>query len=256
MKLMSYNIFDGAATTLPFITQVVQREKPDYLVLNEANTFARRDNELLKHFAAVTKFPYFDLALSGEQDFHVAVCSRYPFLEVYKPQPLSRACHIALVATPFGSISIASLHLSPTSEKIRYSEIERIVSYQKKYSQRILIGDMNSLSGSDSYKKNLLKKLNHIQRKKFTLNGKLRFDVINKIYTEGYIDVAVKLRRNDLFTVPTPVNKDAAHSALRLDYVFVSESLSSRLHSYSVLQNDLTHIASDHYPITVELQNN
>ena len=48
---MTYNILDGASETLSEIIEIVKKESPDYLTLNEANTFARDDSKILKEFA-------------------------------------------------------------------------------------------------------------------------------------------------------------------------------------------------------------
>jgi len=49
------------------------------------------------------------------------------------------------------------------------------------------------------------------------------------------------------------VNRDPYHAELRLDYIFVSDSLRENVASYSVVKNALTDKASDHYPIVVSL---
>ena len=254
MRLITYNILDGAIRTLPEITKIVQNEKPDYLTLNEANTFANENSKILKQFARETGFPYFDIALSGEHNYHVAVFSKYPFKEIHKLQPLARACFIGLIDSPLGELSVASLHLTPASEDKRNPEIDLIVSFQNRYGSRILTGDMNSLSRYDEYDQGMIKDFNEVQIGKFTTEGKLRFDAIDKILSAGYFDAAVQLKKNKERTVPTPVNKDIAHAQMRLDYFFLSHSLLTHLEEYAVLKNDLTNKASDHYPILVELR--
>lgn len=254
MKLMSYNIFDGAVNKLPQIIEIVKKESPDYLTLNEANTFANDNNKILKEFAQATSFPYFELALSGEMDYHVAAFSKYPFLSVNKLQPLARSCLITLVESPSGKLSLASLHLTPYSEDLRHPEIDKIIEFQNQYDKRILMGDMNSLSQKDEYDNNIVGDFNEIQLKKFTTDGNLRFDAIDKILSVGYFDTAVELGKNGEKTVPTPENEDVSHSSMRLDYIFVSKSLLPKLKSYSVLRNSLTDKASDHYPISIVLE--
>lgn len=253
MKLMTYNILDGAVDTLSQVIEIVKSESPDYLTLNEANTFAKDDNKILKQFAQETNFPYFDIALSGQLDYHVAVFSKYPFKKVHKLQPLARACLIAFIDTGLGELSIASLHLTPFSEDLRDGEIDMIVNFQKEYANRVLTGDMNSLSKSDGYNENMIKDFNKTQLRKFTTDGKIRFDAIDKILSTGYFDSAVKLRKNKEYTVPTAANIDPAHSHMRLDYLFVSQPLLDHMDSYRVVKNKLTDKASDHYPIVVEL---
>ena len=97
MKLMTYNILNDGNERLPVIIEIVKKESPDYLTINEANIFAKDDNKILKKVAQKTGFPFFDIALSGEYDYHVAVFSKYPFKKITKIQPLKRACLIAAI---------------------------------------------------------------------------------------------------------------------------------------------------------------
>lgn len=253
MKMMTYNILNGGLERLSLIIDTIKKESPDYLTINEANTFALNNNEILKHVAKESDFTYFDIALSGEQDYHVAVFSKYPFLKIDKPQPLARACLIEKIKTEIGELSIASLHLTPYTEDLRHSEIDLILKVQQKNKNKILVGDMNSLSKFDKYKPEMTKGFNEMQTKKFTTNGKLRFDAIDKIMSVGYHDAAYELKKNFTHTAPTFINEYFAHTNMRLDYIFLSESLLSNLRNYSVITNKITAKASDHYPIVVEL---
>lgn len=250
---MTYNILNGGEAGLNSVVEVVKSESPDYLTINEANTFAANDNEVLKQFAIKTGFEYYELALSGEYDYHVAALSKYPLMQVQKLQPLMRACVISVVETELGEVSIASLHLTPYTEDLRHPEIDLILNYQSKFNNRILMGDMNSLSPNDGYNPGMIKEFNEMQLKKFTTDGKLRFDAISKIISNGYVDCAVKLGKNKEYTAPTAINEYSAHSNMRLDYIFLSESLIRHLKSYKVIKSDLTEKASDHYPVVVEL---
>lgn len=254
MKLMTYNILSGGKDRLPLIIKAINEVKPDYLTINEANTFASNDNQVLKEVAKTINLPYYEIALSGEYNYHVTSFSKYPFKKVIKLQPLMRACVVGLIETELGEISIASLHLTPYSEDLRHPEIDLILGYQKQYENRILMGDMNSLSPDDAYDQNMVKHFNEMQMKKFTKEGKLRFDAISKILSSGYTDTAVKLGKNKDYTAPTTINEYEAHSDMRLDYIFMSESLVLYLTSYSVIKNETTNKASDHYPVVVELK--
>lgn len=254
MKLMTYNILNGGEAGLDLVIDVVKKESPDFLTINEANTFSGQENKLLKEFADKTGFKYYELGLSGEYDYHVAVLSKYPLKQIQKLQPLMRACLISVIETELGEISVASLHLTPYTEDLRHPEIDLILNYQSKFENKILMGDMNSLSPNDDYSPEMVANFNDMQMKKFTTDGKLRFDAIGKILSKGYIDSAVKLGKNKEHTAPTAINEHSAHSDMRLDYVFVSESLVPYLQNYRVVKNELTERASDHYPVIVELQ--
>ncbi|HVA97027.1 MAG TPA: endonuclease/exonuclease/phosphatase family protein [Candidatus Acidoferrales bacterium] len=254
MKLMSYNILDGGVDRLPLIIDAIKKEAPDYLTINEANTFAQDDNKILKELTQQIDLPYFDVALSEEYDYHVAAFSKYPFKHTTKPHPLTRACLITLIDTDLGELSVASLHLTPYAEDLRHPEIDLIIKAQKQYENRILMGDMNSLSQSDNYDSQIIQQFTVAQLKKFTTDTQIRFDAINKILSVGYYDVAKELEKNKENTVPTPTSKDTSHSQMRLDYIFISDSLLPHLKDYSVVKNKITDKASDHYPIIAELK--
>ncbi len=254
MKLMSYNILNGAKDTLSLVIKAIKAESPDYLTINEANTFAENNNEILKKVAEKLNFLYFDISLSGEYDYHVAAFLKYPFLEIRKLQPLAMACFVARIKTEIGELSIASLHLTPYTEDLRHPEIDLIVKFQEKYPNRILMGDMNSLSKYDGYNPEIIKSFNDMQKKKFTTNGKFRFDAIDKIISVGYFDSALEMKKNKDYTAPTSINEYSAHSNMRLDYIFLSKSLLKNLTSYSVIKNSITNKASDHFPIKIELK--
>jgi len=255
MKLMTYNILDGGEGRLDLISEIIKTEKPDFLVINEANGFEKDDNQKLNKFSEKTGLSHFKLSLSGEYDYHTAVFSKYPFKEAREIKPLRNAGIIAVIETELGEISIVGAHLSPYREDARLLEIDLIIDQQKQYPNKILMGDMNSLSDADEYNEEIIKGFNNAQLEKFTTDGKFRFNVINKINSLGYMDTAVVFGKQKIPTVPTKVKQDEAHlTDMRVDYVFISGSLKDRLKSYSVINNNLTEKASDHYPVVIKLE--
>lgn len=62
------------------------------------------------------------------------------------------------------------------------------------------------------------------------------------------------MKKNKDYTASTSINEYSAHSNMRLDYIFLSKSLLNHLKDYSVIKNNITEKASDHYPIIIELQ--
>lgn len=253
---MTYNLLNGAPETLENVISVVKLVEPDFLTINEANTFADNNEEILKYFANKTGFSNFKLALSGEYDYHVAAFSKYKFKIVEEIKPLMRAGILAVVDTDLGEVSIVSTHLTPYTEDLRLPEIELITKVQEKYKNKVLMGDMNSLAEYDNYDPTIIKSFNEMQLKKFTTNGKFRFDAIKKILVGDYFDSGYELKQNEIFTAPTEVNEYNAHTNMRLDYIFLSESLRKNLRSYQVVKNSQTKIASDHFPVVVELSGN
>ena len=55
--------------------------------------------------------------------------------------------------------------------------------------------------------------------------------------------------QNTITTVPVSSNKDQTDSFMRLDYIFLSKSVTPHLTDYSVIENDITNSSSDHYPV-------
>lgn len=251
---MTYNILNGGVAGLERIIEVVKKESPDYLTINEANTFARENTKGLKEFAHQCGFEYCQLALSGEKEYHVAACSKKKWQSVKHVTPLMRGCVVAEFKTTIGDLSIASFHLTPYTEDLRLPEIDVITSSQRGSENKVLIGDANSLSPYDDYNPAIVKTFNEIQIKKFTKDGQLRFDAIKKIMSYGYLDCALELKSNRDYTAPTSINEGSVHSNMRLDYFFISKSVRPYLHTYYVVKNSLTQIASDHYPVVIELR--
>jgi len=253
MKLMTYNILNGGEGRLDLILRVIKTENPDFLVINEANRFDKEDK--LNKFSKEIGLPYFKLSLSGEFDYHTAVFSKSPFKEIKEIKPLRNAGIITVVETEFGEIAIAGVHLTPQTEDQRLLEVDLILEQQKQYQNKILIGDMNSLSAADNYNEEIIKRFNETQLDKFTTNGKFRFDVINKIISTGYSDTAIIFEKQQIPTVPTEIKADEAHlTNIRVDYIFISESLKNKLKNYSVIKNDITKKTSDHYPVIAEFK--
>lgn len=252
MKLMAYNILKGGENRLGLILEVIKKENPDFLVVNEANGFDKNDE--LNQFSKKISLPYFKLSLSGEYNYHTAVFSKYSFKEIKEIRPLRNAGIFVVVETEFGKISIIGAHLSPYTEDSKLSEIDLIINQQKQYPNRILMGDMNSLSDRDRYDEKIIKGFNETQLNKFTTNGKFRFDVIDKIISFGYLDSAVIFNKQMISTVPTEIKQDKAHlTDMRIDYIFISDSLEDKIKNHSVIKNKITEKASDHYPIVIEI---
>jgi exodeoxyribonuclease-3 len=254
MKVMTYNIYDGAAKTLENVIDIVNAEAPDFLSLNEANGFDLHYNLLLKEFAHKTGFKYYHLEKCGDgDDYHVAVFSKIPYRLQMAVHPVSRAAIVTVLSTQLGEIVICGTHLSPHSEDVRIRELRLILHALSPYEHKIILGDLNSLSQKDSYPDSIVENFTHGQLRKFTTNNKIRYELINSLADDGFNDVAALFESRSTNTVPTPVNTDTSHSKMRLDYIMVSDSLKSLLREYAVIKNDLSDISSDHYPVVAVL---
>lgn len=251
---MTYNILDGGENRLESIAQIVTDENPDILSINEANEFHLNDNEKLKSLGAMTGMPFYHLACSEQSEYHVATYSKKPFLSAYDIRPLSRAGVRVTVNSSIGEIAIVGTHLSYFSEEERLREISTIFEALKNYDHKVIMGDLNSLAEIDNYDQDrLLPSFTASQIRKFTDSKQLLFDVVKRIENQGFHDAARTARSENVNTVPTGSNIDSSHSSFRLDYVFMSENLNERMADYRVVKNEMTELASDHYPVVVDL---
>ncbi|MEO8862725.1 MAG: endonuclease/exonuclease/phosphatase family protein [Candidatus Saccharimonadales bacterium] len=255
MKLMTYNILNGAKTEMEKVLSVVTDEAPDVLGINEANGFDKDHHKVLKEFASSSSFPYFDLAKCGDgDDYHVALFSKYPFKNLTHLSGFARAAIAADIKTPIGTISVIASHLTPYTEQLRMDEIEELISYDSALSYKVIMGDLNSLSRADEYDPEMLFAFNAMQTKKFTAKERLMFDATDKLLSAGYVDPAVVTGKQKVHTAPTSINEFRAHSNMRLDYILLSTQLADKLSGYKVLKDATTDTSSDHYPVVIELQ--
>ena len=244
---MTYNIMTGGHDRMDLILDVVRQEVPDFLTINEAAGFDKGPK--LERISSAVGLPHFQLACS--EKYHVAIFSRLPFKNIKVIRPLMRAGIIAVIETGLGDLAVTGVHLTPYTEGMRIPEINRILDQLSAYKLSVLMGDMNSLAQSDEYSDDMVATFSDVQLRKFTSIGRFRYDIINMILAHGYADTAVLFGQHKQHTAPTSLNESGEHANMRLDYVFVSETLRDRVKSYTVVKNPLSDKASDHYPVAV-----
>lgn len=249
---MTYNLLNGAVDQFNEVIEVVKADNPDFLTLNEASDFDTNNNKKLIEFAQKTNFSNYHLARCGDSDnYHVAVLSKLPFKATDTIKPLARAGILVVIDTPLGEIAFVGTHLTPYSEDLRIPEAKLIIEKLASYQNSILTGDLNSLSPEDGYSESIVKRFNEIQVKKFTSNGKLRFDVMKMFAKHSFVDTAGLFGKQRNITAPTSLNEKEVHSNMRLDYILVSKFLKDKVTGYEVVKNRLTKNASDHYPVVI-----
>jgi exodeoxyribonuclease III len=252
MKIMTYNILGHDTEKVLSVIEVAKLIEPDFLAIQEANSFLEKDSYYLKLFSELLNLPYYDLS-SSEDNYHVASFSSYPFKEVEKLPMFRNACLKTLVELPFGETLIFNTHLTPFSEGDQLKELAILLGKRILNTPTIILGDLNSLSPDDNYNPEIIKNFNESQIYKFTSDGILEYRVINELKMLGFTDAALKIGVNSQNTVPTSSNKDVAHGIMRLDYIFMSEELVGYLKGVEVIKNEVTEKASDHYPVIAEL---
>ena len=252
LRIASYNILQGGGDRINNVLNVVKKINPDICGILEAVGWQDKEN-FRKKFKELG-YSFFKLALANSK-YNIAVISKTP-LHIKSIKRGFR--HVVLQVTinnnNFNNLNIYFVHLSPLSEDARVLELNRLIKHTKKINNVIIMGDMNSLSQDDNYnEKILLKKLN---ARKITKYGTdfLRFDVIKKIKSSGFLDAMIYLNNPPTSSTPTSSNKDPHHASnIRIDYIFLKKNMAKYLKKAEIFKEKITEKASDHYPIYIEL---
>ncbi len=253
MRIMTYNILDGGQDRLNDIITVVKKASPDVLIVNEANGFDADNSKVLKSFAERTNFPHYHLEKCGDGwVYHTVILSKKPITSVNALRPVTRCVARVGIQYDNAELTVVALHLSPFSEKERLQEISLLVPLIEGARKTILAGDFNSLAVQDKLSSDQVIQLPDGLKKKFTAQGKPQYKVYKTLSDISFVDTA-QVMKDFTATAPTLMEKDALHPAVRLDRILVSPDLADNIISYGVIENPTTGLASDHYPVIVEL---
>ena len=252
---MTYNIMNGGVDSngsrIEYIIDIIKKENPDFVAIQEASNFDTNENELLKRVSNETKLPYYALSqgtLAGDQKrYYVVSLSRYPLHEEYLfPCSTFQCAPLSVVIdSPLGKLSICNIHLHARSEDERVREAEVILNYQSKYNKHIILGDFNLLSRSDNY--------GDLSAREFTHYDLVRFEATD-IFNMYHTDAIAHINVNDRSTHPTiGVTHKISKTPIRVDYVFLTPSLSTHIKNAKIIKTPTAEKASDHYPVVVTL---
>lgn len=256
MKVMYINLFEGCQEKERFnrVISFIKNKNPDFLGLSELNEWDKNNFAKLKEFQSKIGL-HNVIFCASNQGYHLALFSKYQ-IENSIVQNKGFNTGIIKVISSVGKkrISIILTHLNARNEDLRLKEVNIIKKHFNPEENVILMGDLNSLSPLDTYdERKLLDKLKKIGLKKFGSRS-LKKEVIKKLTKMGLIDAVKKFSNSFEYSVPTTYNKDEAHFAkLRLDYIFVTKSLSSLLKDARIIRNKETNRLSDHFPIIAEI---
>lgn len=242
-KLITYNISNLDKKYLNEFINLINEFSPDVLLLNEVG-WTRDDKNILKSLSSKIKLKYYDISISRKKNSNVILFSNCLFKKNYKISSMINAGIISNIELDFGDISIAGIHLAQNTEDTRLNEIKKIISYQKNYKYKLIMGDFNSISPYNS-----IRSSNKFSSKKHII----RHDVIRELNHEGYVDSAVIAKKVNSITVPVTTDNEIIYHDLRLDYIFLSDSLKKRIINYEVIINKSTNFLSDHYPVMLQI---
>ena len=255
LRVMTYNIYEGAVGREEAVLAVVRAAQPDVLFMQEV-----LDRQNAQYFADKLNMgmssPCF--ADSNARTRNVIMLSRYPITvcDCFHPFPLLRTLLLATISLPNGqALNLFVVHLGLIHDWWRVYELHTILKRIKIYQNAhpatlsMIAGDFNSVAAGDrvTYKGVPLyyKIVLALQFARFPRSA------LAKVRQAGYIDCfrACHPHANG-FTVPTTAPN------VRLDYIFANSALAAGLRSCEVVQTPSDHAqkASDHYPLIADFE--
>ncbi len=260
-KIMTYNILNGFCNDNPpykidknrlrTLSSVIEKENPDVLILCEAFfwSFAKKDSleDMKKIFSSLYNF-------YAPVDFNFRwapiVLSKFPIDKFDTSFTRAGLNYLRTEIKINGKlITLDVFHPNPRISEIEKSRFLKplLKSATKNY---IIAGDLNSLSPQDEYDKKKLTRgyvgfMNG--RGKAKVHDMLTCKTIEAILDENLIDTYKKINDRTDFTMPTDLRSKNKDSAVRLDYIFCSDSF--EVVDSGIIKNKSTEKASDHYPI-------
>ncbi|MBI2552430.1 endonuclease/exonuclease/phosphatase family protein [Candidatus Uhrbacteria bacterium] len=255
MKIMFLNIFEGCQEPERFgkIVSFINRENPEILGLSELYDWDKDNFTKLKKFLDQTDFNS-HVFYKSANNFHVGIFLKHSFGQAADiSEGLGMAKAKVTIALDNLELSVIVAHLSARDEDTRLKEFEIIAKNVSREEPTIFMGDFNSLSPLDPYDDSqLLDDMRKAGMDKFG-GGELRKEVIQKIMDAGFIDAVRKRSQAFEYSVPTGYCRDPNHfTKLRLDYLFITESLRSSLRDARILRTEETNQLSDHFPLLAE----
>jgi endonuclease/exonuclease/phosphatase family metal-dependent hydrolase len=256
LKILTYNILEGGKSRHPALLEVFKQADADVIALQEANDEAFFNN-------LAQELDMYSLLGRGNQHFHVGLLSRYPLTRavVYAEQtPFRHAALVAHLATPYGSLAACVVHLHPyydaRSEAKRVAEVQYILHQLDPYMQglSVVAGDFNAIEPGVNL--NLAMWPQRLQELVKWQGGDIGRDTIKTIAEAGYIDCYRSLHPHSSPSAAQAFSKEAGGYTMpafspntRLDYIFASPLLASKLQSCEVFAPPEAEQASDHLPV-------
>lgn len=242
LKIMDYNVlvgFNGSETYKNKYKAWLKDKLPDIIAYQEMSKFTA---ESFAEFAKSYGHPYTAFFDTGSC-CPIALSSKYPISDVQK---IKEGMHHGLMLANVLDYQVAVLHLNPFDWKKRYEEINKVIEVLKPLADRkvIMMGDFNSRSPVDKEVYKLPEKFDET------------YTVLEQVQKAGFIDSYWQVNKKFTRTHPTRLHSTVGYDKnhYRIDYIWVSPVLESRLKSCEVVEDAVTNILSDHYPILLTLE--
>jgi endonuclease/exonuclease/phosphatase family metal-dependent hydrolase len=246
---MTYNIWNGGRDREQAICQVIQAANPDVVIVQEIT-----NPMVLERIADTLGMDYY---LTPKPDWwhKVGLLSRLPVL-AWCTFPAGwgwRHCLEATLQLPNQQqLTVYGIHLLPYFpfffEGWRRLDLQLLIRQIQQTTEEahILAGDFNATTGHHHH--NLNNQPRHFGANMWSQLRRIWGHSVKPLATAGYVDCFRTFQPHEAgFTLP------ATRPAVRLDYIFASPALATRLKScHVVLEPEAVRVASDHLPVIAE----
>jgi len=253
---MTYNIQFGGVdddgtrvvSRLPLIHEVVRQARRDVLAVQEANGFDQRDFRRL--FAFERAVGMRSIFVQSPYGFHGLMLLRPEFAPVSmrNDYPLGNHLLVGLVLrTPGGAeMTVHNVHLDTYAPQQRVDGILRRLSGPTS----VVMGDFNNLPPDDPGAEQLWQALSPAYQTRVSGASCERADdrVFQAVELAGHVDLFRQLHPHDRGATVRGAE------GLRVDYVFATADLATRVTRCEVFDTAPAREASDHFPVVTDFE--
>lgn len=244
LRVMSYNIWVGGGERLPLIRDIIRAARPDAVALLEANS--REETAALAEALGMTL-----VYGEGNTRYHVAWLTRLPILrsENHQRVVFQKTALEIEVEWDGAPLRLFAVHLKAkiTGERQRAEEIAALLAITRQVgaTPHALVGDFNAIAPGDTYApEQSVSPTTALWAPVAYAAPRL---ALVPVLAAGYLDCYRALHpASPGYTCKTE------GPSVRIDYLFASPPLASRLRACDIITAPPAAIASDHFPIWAE----
>ena len=244
LRLLSYNIRQGGIGREEALAAAIREARPDVAILQEATRPA-----VVERLAGATGLRHWGCRRGDS----LAFLTREPVVSAAWHRPrLSRHAFLELVPAG-GAWRVFGVHLSAVhaawTERRRLIELRSLLDAIRSHQHgpHVIVGDFNTVSPGELFDFRQLPA--RLRTLVWLSGGRVRWRTIQAILDAGYRDAFRRLHPDRVgYTFPS------WNPHVRLDYLFVPESMLPAVTRCEVREHDDLRHASDHLPIYGELR--
>lgn len=269
MRLMTYNILEGGGDRWAALCEVISRQRPDVLAVQECLRFDCEWRSRLTDLERVTGLS--GVLFPSRTGFHLALLTPGTWKVLgsrYTTDGFHNGAAMVDVEVQDGArLRLGITHMNPWTEDNRVSEATHLLKWARTAEgvSTILLGDFNGLSPQDELPGSTLERLLPQYCQEPGLTDPWRHEALEVLLEGGFVDTAhvpgpattgsTGTSAIDVGTTyPTASIADPEGCPpIRIDYCLVTPDLAPHITAWRIVTEAPAGWASDHYPVVVEL---